>query len=127
MKRKFILAGILLFQTGCAHNAYKPQRVEVSRHTLVLHETKVDMENAYVEWWSRKDNWRDMKPRGSYTGWFDPIKNDLHCFGPYPEGCMIHEYKHLAEKYGLVIPNDPHFGRKPTEAITKFTLTGHGR
>ena len=48
IKSKHILAGMLLLQTGCAHHTYKPQRIEVRKHVLVLHESRVVMENAYT-------------------------------------------------------------------------------
>lgn len=112
IKSKHVLTGLLLLQTGCAHHAYKPQRIEVSRHTLVLHETEVQMENAY-EYANRyyPQNPAKLK-RGKYGGFFDPMTNDLHCYGPWPEECMLHEYKHLGVKYGLKVPDDPHFKRR---------------
>ncbi|MCK5603680.1 hypothetical protein KAR91_17470 [Candidatus Pacearchaeota archaeon] len=110
--RKIILTLLLPLMVGCSHNAYKAQRIEVARHTIVLHEKVVDMENAYVKSWVKWEDKSDMKERGTYGGFFDPLTNDLHCVVPWPEWCMIHEYKHLAEKYGLEIPNDPHFNRK---------------
>ncbi|MCK5610698.1 hypothetical protein KAR91_52985 [Candidatus Pacearchaeota archaeon] len=124
--RKIILTLLALGMIGCASGGYKAQRIEVARHTLVLHDTHIQMENAYSKWWSSKRDKGSMKARGAYTGWFDPTKNDLHCVVPWSERCMIHEYKHLAEKYGLKIPNDPHFSRKEsTRKITEFTLSGH--
>ena len=123
--RKIILTLLALSMIGCAHDVYKAERIEVGRHTIVLHERMVDMENAYSKWWAGKRDKSEMKSRGEYTGFFDPIKNDLHCVVPWPEECMFHEYKHLAEKYGLEIPNDPHFNRKPSKPVTEITLTGH--
>ena len=112
MKPKYILAGILLLQTGCAHYAYKPQRIEIPKHTLILHETRIQMENTY-EVANIKDTKRIfVKNRGEYTGFIHLSLNELHCFGPYPEQCILHEYKHLGSKYGLIIPDDPHFERR---------------
>ena len=109
---KHILAGILLLQTGCAHHAYKPQRIEVEKHVLILHESKVAMENAYVMNWSKDPEKILMKARGEYGGFFTHRGNELHCFIPWPEECMLHEYKHLGVKYGLKVPDDPHFKKR---------------
>jgi hypothetical protein len=109
---------------GCVYDVYKAERIEVGRHTIVLHETDIDMQNAYNKWWAGKKDKSLMRARGTYSGWFDPLRNDLHCVVPWPEDCMWHEYKHLASEYGLKIPNDPHFNRKARK-ITEFTLTGH--
>ena len=112
MKPKYILAGILLLQTGCTHHAYKPQRVEIPSHALILHASRVQMENAY-EVANIKDTKRlFVKGRGEYTGFIVLSLNELHCFVPYPEQCILHEYKHLGSKYGLIIPDDPHFERR---------------
>ena len=125
MFKKIILTLLALSMIGCGSVGYNAQRIEIARHTLVLHETRVDMENAHVKWWSGRSNWRDMPERGTYTGWFDPLKNDLHCVAGMSRGCMAHEYEHLAEKHGLQSP-DPHFQRKNKPLrITEFTLTGH--
>ena len=109
---KHILAGMLLLQTGCAHHAYKPQRIEVRKHVLVLHESRVAMENAYTMNWRRDPEKIGMEERGTYFGFFIPKGNELHCYVPWPEKCMLHEYKHLGVKYGLEIPDDPHFKRR---------------
>lgn len=112
MKPKHILIGMLVLQTGCAHHAYKPQRIEVEKHVLILHETKVEMENAY-ELANIKDVKRIfVKARREYTGFIHLRLNELHCYIPYPEQCMLHEYKHLGSKYGLVVPDDPHFEKR---------------
>ena len=111
LKPKHILAGILLLQTGCAHHVYKPQRVEIRSHTLILHESRVAMENAFTYNWRWDREKIGMKERGEYSGFFVPGKNDLHCYVPWPEECMLHEYKHLGVKYGLKVPDDPHFNR----------------
>ena len=109
MKPKYILAGILLLQTGCAHHAYKPQRIEVEKHALILHETKVQMENAYEVAWLKYPDKTKKLGRERYAGFIDYWLNELHCWGPWPEECMLHEYKHLGAKYGLKVPDDPHF------------------
>ena len=110
---RIIFLGSLLaftwFIQGCAHHAYKPQRIEVWRHTLVLHETRVQMENAYEQAWAGRKNKRNKRERGEYTGFYDSLKNDLHCYVPWPESCILHEYKHHAVKEGLEVPDDPHF------------------
>lgn len=109
---KYILIAALVLQTGCAHHAYKPQRIEIRSHTLILHATRVDMENAY-ELANIKDVERIFtRERGEYTGFIHFSVNELHCYTPWPEECMLHEYKHLLDKYGLDIPDDPHFNRR---------------
>ena len=112
MKPKHILAGTLLLQIGCAHHAYKPQRIEIKAHTLILHETEIQMSNAYEAAWVVFKDKGGKKPRHFYDGFIDYNKNDLHCWGPWPEECMLHEYKHLGTKYGLKVPDDPHFERR---------------
>lgn len=112
MKLKHILIGLLVLQAGCAHHAYKPQRIEVEKHALILHASRVKMENAY-EVANIKDTKRlFISARGEYTGFINYKLNELHCYIPYPEQCMLHEYKHLGTKYGLVVPDDPHFKRR---------------
>lgn len=109
IKSKYILTGLLVLQTGCSHYAYKPQRIEVEKHALILHASRVQMENAY-EAANVKDTKRIfVRSRGEYTGFIHLRLNELHCFVPYPEDCMLHEYKHLGVKYGLEVPDDPHF------------------
>ncbi|MCK5601330.1 hypothetical protein KAR91_05670 [Candidatus Pacearchaeota archaeon] len=112
MKPKHILIGLLILQAGCSRHAYKPQRVEIrTHHTLILHASRVQMENAY-EAANVKDTKRlFVKSRGEYTGFIVLSLNELHCFVPYPEDCMLHEYKHLGVKYGLVVPDDLHFNK----------------
>ena len=106
---KHILIALLTLQIGCAHHAYKPQRIDIAQHTLILHASRVKMENAY-EQANIKDTKRlFVKGRGEYTGFIRLSLNELHCFVPYPEDCMLHEYKHLGSKYGLIVPDDPHF------------------
>lgn len=112
MKPKHILIGMLLIQTGCSHHAYKPQRIDIERHTLVLHETRVQMENAYEIVYVNYPNHIEKIGRGDYTGFINLRNNELHCYGVWPEQCMLHEYKHLGSKYGLIIPDDPHFERR---------------
>ena len=100
----------LLFIVGCSHNAYTPQRVEVTRgHTLILHDTEVQMENAYEKAWLKYPDKIKKKGRGEYSGFIDYWLNELHCWGAWPEECILHEYKHLLTKYGLKVPNDEHF------------------
>lgn len=112
MKSKHILVGILLLQTGCAHHAYKPQMVTIKRnHTLVLHESRVAMENAYQVSWVKIPDKSNKKDRGAYLGFFNPQTNTSHCYIPWPEKCMLHEYKHQLVKYGLIVPDDPHFNK----------------
>ena len=128
LKPKHILAGMLLLQTGCAHHAYKPQRVEISRHTLILHETKVQMENAYNKMWAARKDKSEMAKREEYGGFFNPLKRELHCYGSWPEECITHEYKHLAVQYGLEVPDDPHFNKKRSKITIirrGFRLEGH--
>ena len=109
MKHKYVLVALLTLQIGCAHHAYKPQRVEIKSHTLILHASRVAMENAY-ELANVKDTKRlFVKARGEYTVFIHLRLNELHCYIPWPEDCMLHEYKHLASKYGLIVPDDPHF------------------
>ena len=124
------LLALLLIMGGCVTiktYAYAPQRIEMGRHTLVLHATRVDMENAYTALWASDPQKIGMKERGEYAGFITYAKKELHCFVPWPEECMLHEYKHLGTQYGLKVPDDPHFQKKkPTfKRITSFTLTGH--
>jgi hypothetical protein len=124
------LAVILLVgtMTGCVHHAYKPQRIDVRAHTIVLHATKVEMENAYEQVWAkRRGSKSKKKKRGEYGGFFNGSTNELHCYGPWPEVCMLHEYKHLGVKYGLEVPDDPHFKKRVIRSpgLKGFNLTGH--
>lgn len=96
---------------GCAHMEYMPQKVEIGKHTLILHESRVAMENAYTYNWRWDREKIGMKERGKYLGFFVSIKNELHCYVPWPEACILHEYKHLGSKYGLKVPADPHFNK----------------
>ena len=106
---KPILVALIILQIGCSHHAYKPQRIDIPQHTLILHASRVDMENAY-EVANVKDTKRlFVKARGEYTGFINLRSNELHCFIPYPEDCMLHEYKHLGSKYGFIVPDDSHF------------------
>ena len=106
---KYIIILISLLVVGCSHHAYRPQRIEIKSHTLVLHASRVDMENAY-ELANVADKERIYtSPRGEYTGFIHLSLNELHCYVPWPEQCMLHEYKHLGSKYGLEVPDDPHF------------------
>ena len=103
---------MIMFMLGCSHHAYKPQRIEVSSHVLILHASRVKMENAY-ELANVKDTMRIFtKDRGEYTGFIHLRLNELHCYIPWPEQCMLHEYKHLGTKYGLEVPDDEHFNRR---------------
>ena len=112
MKKSITLAALITL-SGCANHAYKPQTVTMrGNHTLVLHEGQTAMENAYEKVWLNISDKTEKKERGDYSGFFDPATNISHCFTPYPESCMLHEYKHLLVKYGLIVPNDPHFKRK---------------
>ena len=95
--------------TGCASDAYQVQRVKISGHGLILHETRVDMENAYELWWAGIADQREKAKRGTYAGFFDPWKNDLHCVVPWPESCILHEYLHLAGSHGLEFPPAPQY------------------
>ena len=109
IKSKHIFIGLMVLQTGCAHHAYKPQRIEVKSHSMILHASRVKMENAY-ELANVKDTERIFtKDREEYTGFINYRLNELHCYIPYPEQCMLHEYKHLGTKYGLKVPDDEHF------------------
>ena len=99
-----IIVGVWLSLTGCASDAYKAQRIDIRGHGLILHDTRVQMENAYELWWAGKADQSNKRERGSYGGFFDPWTNDLHCVVPYPESCILHEYLHLAGKYGLEFP-----------------------
>lgn len=112
IKSKYILTGILLIQAGCTHHAYKPQRIDIERHTLILHETRVQMENSYEVANVKDTNRLYVKNRGEYAGFINYMLNELHCYGHWPEECILHEYKHLATKYGLKVPDDPHFKRR---------------
>ena len=106
---KIILTLLLLTMVGCSHDAYKPQKIDIARHTLVLHETEIAMQNAYELAWSRYPDKVKRRGRGEYGGFIDYGRNELHCYGPWPEECILHEYKHLGSKYGLVVPDDKHF------------------
>lgn len=113
IRSKHVLAGMLLIQTGCAHHAYKPQTVTIKRaHSLIIHESEVAVENAYELAWSKLPDKGGKLERNRYGGFFDPATNTSHCFIPWPEKCMLHEYKHQLVKYGLIVPDDPHFKRR---------------
>lgn len=113
MKPKYVLAGVLLLQAGCVHHAYKPQTVTIKHpHSLTIHESRTAMENAYQTSWIKIKDKTNKKKRGKYLGFFDPTKNHSHCFMPWPEECMLHEYKHQLVKYGLIVPDDPHFKKR---------------
>lgn len=95
---------------GCAHHAYKPQTITVrGSHTLTIHESLVAVENAYELAWAKTPDKKNKLVRNMYGGFFDPVKNHSHCYTPWPEECMRHEYKHQLVKYGLIVPDDPHF------------------
>ena len=105
---KYILLGILFFNTGCI-SGYSPQIIKIPRHKLILYSSVVEMQNAFARY---NINQVSKVDRNTVTGFFSHIDKTIHCPAPMPEECILHEYKHLAVKYGLISPNDPHFKRK---------------
>ncbi len=75
------------------------------------------MENAYEAIYAAYSDKSSKRERGTYSGFFNPNTDTSHCFTPYPESCMLHEYKHLLVKYGLIVPDDPHFKKKTSKKI----------
>ena len=105
---KYILLGILFFNTGCI-SGYGPQIVKVPRHKIKIYSSVVEVQNAYAQYNIRQTS---TVSRDIVTGFFSHIDNTIHCPAPFPEECLLHEYKHLTTKYGLEIPDDPHFKRR---------------
>lgn len=103
---KKVLFCCLLILHGCVSTGgVEPKSLSVGRHKVVIHPSEISMQNAYV---MRNG---DSKIREIVTGFFEPTTNTLHCVAPWVDECLLHEYKHLLVKYGLVVDH-PHFKKK---------------
>ena len=106
--KRLVLLGALVFGSGCA-TSYKAQEIRVGRHKVRLYNTIVDVQNSY----DRYSVGRATKvSRDDVLGFFTSIDRTLHCPVAYFDYCILHEYKHLLQQYGLKFPDyEEHFIR----------------
>ncbi len=105
MTTKYTLIGLLLFETGCGIG-YKTQTIDIPRHKVKIYDSKIAVQNAYATY---NINQVSATGRDRVTGFFSYRDNTIHCYTPFPEECLLHEYKHLLVKYGFKVPSDSHF------------------
>lgn len=108
--KRLVLLGALIFGSGCV-TSYKSQIIKVRRgHAVRLYDTVVGVQNSYSRY---TVGHTDRADRDRVLGFFSSIDNTLHCPVEYFDYCILHEYKHLLEKYGLKFPAyEEHFGRR---------------
>ena len=117
MKRHLIVITALILYTGCA-TGYKAQTIVVDatktmpRYTIKVHETKLDMQNAYALYNVNSSKQQRRWPvvnRERVNGFFSYIDDTIHCYAPFPQETIEHEKLHLMAKYRLIDTKHPHF------------------